>query len=400
MRRFLADYAEFFRQPEVTKFAAVAFLSRMPVGMVGLAMLMMLREALGSYALAGLVCGIYFVTVAVSAPIQGRLVDRRGARGVFFVTWAVQAAALAAIGLLARAGAGLVPLAAAAIVAGAFIVPVSTLTRLLWRHRFEDESTLRRAFAVDATLIEVNFALGPALVAAVLAVAGAGAAFAMAVVAAVLAPAAFAASRALRLFRPQPPVERHWLGPLTQPQLRLLLAATFGIGAGFGFLEIGYPGMASAMGSPALAGLWLTLCSIGSAVMGAVFGGLVLRASIERQFTWATGAMVLPLLLHAAVPGALAFSVVALLAGGAIAPSIACQSVLVTRFAPAEYAAEAFTWSSTSLMTGVGVGMAVGGWLVEAAGPRMPFIAGALVMGLVSVAAWTLARAAAGRLSG
>jgi len=390
MRRFLLDYADFFRQPEVTRFAVVAFLARMPIGMVGFAMLMMLREALGSYALAGWVCGTYFVMIAVSAPALGRWIDRRGARGVFLFTWAVHAAALLSIGLLARAGAGMVPLTAAAVVAGAFIVPTSTLTRLLWRHRFTDEPTLRRAFAVDATLIEANYALGPALVAAVMAAAGATVAFAAAVAAAALAPAVFAASGALRLFRPGPVAERHWLGPLTQPRLRRLLAATFGIGAGFGLIEIGYPGVASAMGTPALAGAWLAACSVGSAVMGAVFGGMALRASIERQFLIATGAMAVPLLLHAAVQGPLAFALVAFLAGGAIAPSLACQSVLVARFAAAEHAAEAFTWSSTSLMTGVGAGMAVGGWLVEAAGARAPFVFGALVMVLVAATASTL----------
>ncbi|MBL8326432.1 MAG: MFS transporter [Rubrivivax sp.] len=392
MRRFLAEYAEFFRQPEVARFAAAGFVARMPIGMVGFAMLMMLREALGSYALAGWVCGTYFVMIAVSAPAQGRWIDRRGARGMFFFTWAVHVAALVAVGWLAQIGATWLALTAAAAVAGAFIVPMSTLTRLLWRHRFvDDEATLRRAFAVDATLIEMNYALGPVVVAAVLAAAGARVAFAVAVGAAALAPGAFALSRALRLFRPGPLAERHWLGPLTQPRLRWLLAATFGIGMGFGFIEIGYPGLASALGTPALAGVWLTLCSLGSGVTGAVFGGLALRAPIERQFFVATGAMVVPLALHAGAQGPLAFALVAFLAGGAIAPSLACQSVLVARLAPAQYAAEAFTWSSTSLLTGVGAGMAAGGWLVEMKGPRAPFVIGALVMAVVAATAWSLA---------
>jgi predicted MFS family arabinose efflux permease len=358
-------------------------------------MLMMLREALGSYAPAGAVCGIYYAAIAIGAPIQGRLIDSRGARGVFFVTWAMHPAALLALGLAAHAGAGVSVLAVAAFVAGAFIVPVTTLTRTLWRHRFQDEPTLRRAFAVDAVLIETNYALGPALVAALLAAAGATVAFAAAVAVAALGPGFFAASRALRYFRPEPHAERHWLGPLVQPRLRVLFAATFGIGAGFGFLEVGYPGVASAIGSPALAGVWLTLCSIGSAGMGAVFGGLALRASIERQFMLVTGVMAVPLLLHAWVQNPLAFALVAFLAGTAIAPSIACQAVLLTRSASTQYAAEAFTWSSTSIMTGVGAGTAVGGWLIEAAGPQAPFVAGALVMLLVSATAWSLARAPA-----
>lgn len=97
-------------------------------------------------------------------------------------------------------------------------------------------------------------------------------------------------------------------------------------------------------------------------------------------------------MLHAGAQGPLVLAVLAFMAGGAIAPSLACQSVLVARLAPAAYAAEAFTWSSTSLMTGVGVGLASGGWLVESIGPRAPFVAGAAVMVLVAATAWTLAR--------
>ena len=46
--------------------------------MIGLALLLLVRENGGSYAAAGAVSGAYFVATAVGAPIAGRLVDRRG----------------------------------------------------------------------------------------------------------------------------------------------------------------------------------------------------------------------------------------------------------------------------------------------------------------------------------
>jgi len=55
VRRFAAQYRDFFRLPDVATLMLVALVSRMPIGMVGLAMLMFLREGLGSYALAGTV---------------------------------------------------------------------------------------------------------------------------------------------------------------------------------------------------------------------------------------------------------------------------------------------------------------------------------------------------------
>ena len=48
---------------------------------------------------------------------------------------------------------------------GAFASPITTLTRTIWRHRFEREEDRRTAFALDAVTIEINFTLGPAIVA-------------------------------------------------------------------------------------------------------------------------------------------------------------------------------------------------------------------------------------------
>jgi predicted MFS family arabinose efflux permease len=155
---------------------------------------------------------------------------------------------------------------------------------------------------------------------------------------------------------------------------------------------VGYPGYATALAAPALGGVWLSVCSAGSALAGTLFGGARLRAPIERQFAVATGLMVLPLLLHAAVASPLAFGGVAFVAGAAIAPSIACQSVLVSRLAPPRYATEAFTWSSTCIMAGVGAGLALGGWAIEAHGVKTVFVGGAAVMLGVSLLALALGR--------
>ena len=47
------------------------------------------------------------------------------------------------------------------------------------------------------------------------------------------------------------------------------------------------------------------------------------------------------------------------------APALTVVMLLVSAYAPARYAAEAFTWSATFIVGGVGAGMAIGGQLVE-----------------------------------
>jgi hypothetical protein len=80
--------------------------------------------------------------------------------------------------------------------------------------------------------------------------------------------------------------------------------------------------------------------------------------------------------------------VLAFLAGALIAPTLTAHAVLVSRLAPPKYATEAFTWSSTFIVSGLGTGMAVGGWLAENAGIRTMFlVAGGLIL-LMGIGVW------------
>ena len=49
-----------------------------------------------------------------------------------------------------------------------------------------------------------------------------------------------------------------------------------------------------------------------------------------------------------------------------MATVIATQSLLVSRLAPRERLAEAFTWGATCLLVGISAGIAAGGMLAEA----------------------------------
>ncbi len=387
MKRFARKYIEFLGQRDVVPLLAVALLARMPVGMIGFSMVMYLREALGDFTRAGAAVGIEFVGIAVAAPIVGRIVDRRGARVPLIVTGIVQPLALAAVLLSAKYALPFWTVATSAAIAGLFAPPVTTLTRTAWRHRFEREDDRRTAFSLDAVMIEMNFTVGPAIVASILAAASATAAFATVIASVLVSTSIFLASPAMRYFNAGEDVERHPLGPLTEPRLWLLFLCTFGITLCFGQLEVGYPAYATSLAMPAFAGVLLAVNSIGSALGGAIFGGLHLRTPVERQLAAVMWLMSIPVALHAVAGTPFAFGVVAFFAGVFIAPSIACQSVLVSRLAPSRYATEAFTWSGTFILTGLGAGMSLGGYLVEHVGLRSGFVTGAAVVAVMAFVA-------------
>jgi predicted MFS family arabinose efflux permease len=192
-------------------------------------------------------------------------------------------------------------------------------------------------------------------------------------------------SSALDYFKRDTTSERHLFGPLTEPRLWLVFVATFGLTLCFGLLEVGYPAFATSLAFPALGGILLAVNSIGSAVGGTIYGGLHFKAPVERQFAFAMALMALPLLVHALFLQPAIFGITAFFAGALIAPSIAAQNVLVSRLAPTKYATEAFTWSSTFIVSGLGCGMALGGALVENASLRVNFATGAAVMAMMAL---------------
>jgi predicted MFS family arabinose efflux permease len=141
----------------------------------------------------------------------------------------------------------------------------------------------------------------------------------------------------------------------------------------FGAIEVGYPSFGRAAGADAWGPALLALCSLGSATGGLVFGGLHVRAPHARQLAVATACLAAGLAVHVPItsPWALAFA--ALAAGALIAPALILVSVLVSDLAPPHYATEAFTWSATAIVTGLGTGTAVAGTLIERYGTASAF---------------------------
>lgn len=385
-----AKYQTFLRLPDVAVMALVAALARMPIGMVGLSMLMLLRQELGNFQLAASAVGAYFIAMAISGPLLGRAIDRHGPRLFLLVTGVVQPIVLAA---LFAATIGRLPsefIVLSAFQAGAFQPPITTLTRTLWRHRFDDENQRRIAFALDSIIVELNFTVGPALIALLLALAGPRVAFVTAWVAVVAASHIFLRSPAMKYWKHEPLAERHLLGPLTEWRLVYVFLLSFGLAFCFGMVEVGYPGFAVSLALPALGGIFLAINSIGSALGGVVYGGLHFKMSIERQFAATLGLIAIPLFLHALVIHPAGFGMVAFFAGAAIAPALTAQTVMVSRLAPNKYATEAFTWSSTFIVSGIGAGTMAGGAVIESMSVQAAFWMAGAIMASTSLAALLL----------
>ncbi len=381
----LGRYRAFLRLPDVVRLLATALITRLPIASVTLAMLMHIRALTGSFGEAGLTVGVYLAASAITAPLLGRIIDRRGPRAVLLVTGLVCPLALVLLLLADSLALPMAGLVAAAAVAGAFAPPITGMTRTVWRYRFDDLNERRTAFALDAVLIELAFTLGPMLVAALLAAASPRIAFAAACILVALAVPVFALSPALKYWRHQPGATRHLLGPLVEPRLLAVYAVTFLLMFALGLLEIGYAGFATAAMMPAFAGVLIAVNSIGSGAGGLLYGGAQLAMSAERQLPRLLILLVLPVAAHAVTSSPWLLAALALAAGLGIAPALTVVMLLISANAPSRYATEAFTWSTTFLVGGLGAGHALGGRIVEGYGARAVFAAAAAMAAAAAI---------------
>jgi hypothetical protein len=181
------------------------------------------------------------------------------------------------------------------------------------------------------------------------------------------------------------------LGPLGERDFTALIAIVLCYALAFGLTELAVAAYASEAQRPALAGVFLGLMSGGSAFGGLAYGSRGWHAPLLRQFSATLAVMGVGLLLLAGSWGPIAFGGLCIVAGVVMAPALIIQAMLVAKTATAEHTTEAFTWSSSALLSGVGLGMAAGGALVEwARSPAALVAAGAAAL---------LAAAAAGLLS-
>jgi MFS family permease len=342
-------------------------LGSLAIGMFTLAILLLVREATGSFADAGRVVGAFGAANAVGAVAQGRLMDRLGQPRVLRAAGLGHALAMAAFVVAAERGAAMWLLFVCAVAGGACVPQLPAGMRSLWSVLVDDEERRQAAYALVSIVFEVSVVAAPALVAAIATASSPAVAVAAGAVAASGGALTFAATRASGSWGGA----RHevgWLGPLTAPGMRTVFLALAALGAAIGVVQVAVPAFTAAdEGSAEAGGLLLAALSAGSLVGGFVYGA--------RSWPGAPAARLAALLAGlgggcallalAGAPAAVAVCLVAI--GLLLAPTTIVGSALLDVVAPAGTVTEAFTVMIMGVVAGTAAGNAVGGAIVEGA---------------------------------
>jgi MFS family permease len=369
----LKTYRSLLSIPHARAFVLAGFVARLSISMRALGAVLMVSQLTGSYGLAGAVAAAALLGEALAAPRLGRLVDRYGQRRTLLMSLAVHSAGTIALVISAQLSAPNWVLLATAALSGAAALQVGSLVRARWSVLVGGSSALEVAFALESTLDELIFVLGPALVTALALGVAPGAGLLGALFLTIVG------SLALALQRRTEPVpagvrDQSERSAISTPGLRVLVPTFVAVGAIFGTLDVAMVAFTGQVGAPAAAGPLLALVALGSLLAGLAYGTRSWRWPLDKRFVVSVVVLwggTVPLAL---VPSLALMAPASILAGVAIAPTLIAGFTLVQKLVPSGALTEGLNWMITALGVGAAVGAWTAGLIADNAGGRIAFL--------------------------
>jgi predicted MFS family arabinose efflux permease len=375
-------YAALLRTPGALAFMIPGLIGRMPIGMAGLGIVMLVASVTGSYGLAGAVSAGGALAYALAAPRVAGLADRLSQRRVLRPQVAVHAASTVALVLCAQLHAPLWTLFIAGGLTRASMPSLGSMVRSRWSHLLRGTSLLQTAFSLESIADELIFICGPVMVTVLatqlLPSAGVVAATALSVLGVALLTAQ-------RRTEPVPdPSRRSTGGALRTPGLLMFVLVHICLGAMFVAVDLASLAFAREHGNGALAGPMLAVYGVGSAVGGIWFGARRWLAALDRRFLVSLTAMVAGAAPFWLAPNPWWLMAALFAAGLGIAPTLVCEYTIVDVIVPAGRKAEGMTWLTSASGLGASIGAPWAGHLIDNTGSSTGFLV-AFAFGLAAL---------------
>jgi predicted MFS family arabinose efflux permease len=359
-------------------------LGSLPIGALGLAVLLLVRETSGGFGAGGLVVGLLGLGTAVGMAAQGRLIDLFGQPRVLVAVVIVQSSALVGLVLAAHAELPVVVLGLLALLAGAAEPQVGASLRALWAD-LVSEAQRPVATALSSLLFEGSVLLGPLLLVALLAVTGPGAALLICAACFAVGTLCIASSPPARAWR-SAARRRNLMGALISSGIRTTTIVAAAQGLLTGLVQVPAAAAAARAGLPDAGGVLYAALSAGSLVGTAVYGARRWTGSVARRLAVLLLAVTAVVVLCAPAPTLLALGVALLFVGVALGPVAVTYFALVDQLAPEGAVVEAFTITTGAALAAQAAGTATAGLLIDRIGSAGTFLVGAAVAALTAAA--------------
>ena len=405
------SYRTILIHPGARSFTSAGLIARFPMSMVGISTILAVEELYGSYTAAGLVSAANFVAMAIGAPILARCVDRYGQSRVMLPAVLVSSLSLVGLVLAAAMRTHLGVLAALSALAGGLAGSMGSLVRARWTAMLTRPEEVHAAFSLEAALDEVAFILGPVLATALCTtpLLPVTSGWVCCVVMQLFGGLWFLSQRATE---PTPHPTRRRTAEATEQSdqaaehpavmrysAMVSIAVVFLIlGALFGANDVAAVAFATEAGHKSASGLILAVWGVGSFVAALLYGSRTWGWPLWKQLMAGLVGLAVGASTFGFAPSLVVLSVLALLTGLAIAPTLTSGNNIVQVTVAPSQLTEGLAWVSTALNIGVSIGSLLAGQATDAGGSRAGYLAvaafawGAVVVGLLGLSALRRAR--------
>lgn len=362
----LSTYSEILKIPGAKAFASAGLLSRLPISMFNISLILMVQIQYDSYEMAGRVAAIGVMVWALQTIPTARLTDRFGQAAVMWPLTILHVVG-AALAIWTAMTHGPEWMLWCAVVLASLSGPLGSLTRARWSHILETDEDIHTAFALEGVLDEILFIGGPA-VATILATA------VWAPLGIIVSSTAMVIGIAILLpqRRTQPPTRKETggtgLGFRIPPAIIAVTFIALGIGAMFGSFDISTVAFAEEQGHKGWAGLMLGIVSAGSFLGGLFYGSRHWKTPLWKRTVVGAFALAVAFTSISLAPNLIIFAIVGFIAGATIAPSLTNTDTVVQRVVKRDQITEGMAWVRIGMGAGVAVGAWVAGVLIEQQG--------------------------------
>ena len=383
------SYNAILARPGARAFTSAGLIARFPMSMVGISTILAVEELYGSYTAAGLVSAASFVALAIGAPILARCVDRFGQSRIMLPAIVISSTSLAGLVAAASAHMRLGVLTVLATLAGGLTGSMGSLVRARWTAMLTRPEEVHAAFSLEAALDEVAFILGPVLATALCTTSvlpvtsGWLTCLAMQLVGGLWFLSQRATEPAPHPTRPRrtaeaaeqsdqaaahPPVMRY--GAMVSIAIVFLI-----LGALFGANDVAAVAFATEAGRKSASGLVLAVWGVGSFIAALLYGSRTWGWPLWKQLMAGLVGLAVGASTFGFAPSLVVLSVLALLTGLAIAPTLTSGNNIVQVTVAPSQLTEGLAWVSTALNVGVSIGSLLAGQAADAGGSHAGYLA-------------------------
>lgn len=384
----LAPYRKLFKVPGGWRFSLAAFVLRLPISMLYLAIVLFVVAETDSYSMAGALSMAASIVLSIASPLWSRAADQFGQRRILSITAPLHIFFMASFVFLLKNDAPTILWFTSALLFEAFVIGSGQMVRRRWLHAIKDDRTLTdTAYSFEAFVDEVIFTSGPVIATLLAATFAPEYAIFTAMFLVATGALSFAAQRAT-----EPPPHPKEIGEdrsllIGQQFIRALFIPLMFCGAFFTSAGLVIVAYSDEYGARESSGYLIAIWSFGSGVAALAMGAIKWRRNESRRFIESVlflFLLTIPIYLAAIfAPGNfLIMGTVLFLNGLAVAPMLTAGLTAAERSVMESRKTEVLAWAISALNFGGALPPAITGYIIDTQGVSVAFVIPLICMAL------------------